>query len=309
MMKIHRLGIIFVALVSANLIPIFPTTSAPRAFQDSSKWDRYLGKDEEFSVLLPEVPSLAFKSRPNKPSDARHVGRIYGAYSDGIVYLVISENNAQHAEKLDIFISEFEETLPYTRTKKSTLTFERELMLDGFMGKRYRLAFYNSIEGVVDFYSANKHVYTVLAAGGDETNPVVQYFLHSFSLGKNVLRKDIMGVTKPTTVVAQTANNSNQSSEQVFSSKEVARPAFPVSRPEPFYTEAARFDRVVGTVVLTAVLSSTGKVTNIKVVKGLQDGLTERAVDAARKVKFIPALKDGKLVSQHTQLEYHFNLY
>jgi len=307
-MKLHR-HFTLVAVLSANLIPIFPTTCARGALQDTLKWDRYFSKDEEFSVLLPEVPSLAFKSRPTKPTDARHVGRIYGAYSDGIVYLVLSENNPQHAEKLDIFISEFEEALPYTRTKKSAFTFDRELILDGFMGKRYRLAFYNGIEGVVDFYSANKHVYTVFAAGGNETNPLVQYFLHSFSLGENVSRKEIMGMAKPTTVVAQTAINSNQSSGQVFSSKEVARPAFVVSRPEPFYTEAARFNQVVGKVVLTAVLSSSGKVTDIKVIRGLKEGLTEGAVDTARKIKFIPALKDRKLVSQHIQLEYYFNLY
>ena len=87
------------------------------------------------------------------------------------------------------------------------------------------------------------------------------------------------------------------------------RAALAVCKPEPFYTEEARRNQLIGTVVLTAVLASSGKVTNIDVVKGMKYGLTERAVDAARKLKFIPALKDGKFASQHIRLEYNFNLY
>jgi len=37
--------------------------------------------------------------------------------------------------------------------------------------------------------------------------------------------------------------------------------------------------------------------------------LLERAIDAAKKIRFIPAVKDGKYVSMWMQLEYNFNLY
>jgi TonB family protein len=65
----------------------------------------------------------------------------------------------------------------------------------------------------------------------------------------------------------------------------------------------------MGTVVLKAVFSSDGSVKNIKVVSGLPHGLTERAIDAASKIKFIPAQKDGKYVSMLMTLEYNFNLF
>jgi hypothetical protein len=45
------------------------------------------------------------------------------------------------------------------------------------------------------------------------------------------------------------------------------------------------------------------------VITQLPYGLTERAVEAAKKLKFCPAVKDGKYVSVSMQLEYHFNLY
>ena len=43
--------------------------------------------------------------------------------------------------------------------------------------------------------------------------------------------------------------------------------------------------------------------------KGDPDGLTEVAIAAARKIKFVPAMKDGKSVSTFVQLEYNFDLY
>ena len=62
---------------------------------------------------------------------------------------------------------------------------------------------------------------------------------------------------------------------------------------------------VQGTVVLKAIFGSNGKVYNIVVVQGVA-GLTDRAVNAARQIKFEPAIKDGRYVSMWMQLEYNF---
>ena len=47
---------------------------------------------------------------------------------------------------------------------------------------------------------------------------------------------------------------------------------------------------------------------DIRVTSGLPYGLTESSIAAATKIKFVPAMKDGKFVSVRMQLEYHFNL-
>jgi TonB family protein len=96
---------------------------------------------------------------------------------------------------------------------------------------------------------------------------------------------------------------------KVYTTKDVTSKARILSRPEPLYTEAARRNQVPGTVILRAVFSAGGSVTNIKAVKGLPDGLTEKAIAAARQIKFVPAQKDGRSVSQYIQIEYNFNLY
>ena len=96
---------------------------------------------------------------------------------------------------------------------------------------------------------------------------------------------------------------------KIFTGKEVTSKARLISKPEPQYTEDARKNQVTGTVVLKCVFSSNGTVTNIRTVSGLPYGLTERAIAAARQIKFVPATKDGHQVSMWMQLEYNFNLY
>jgi TonB family protein len=96
---------------------------------------------------------------------------------------------------------------------------------------------------------------------------------------------------------------------RIFSGKDVSSKARVLSKPEPQYTEEARKNAVTGTVVLRAVFTSGGQVTNIRAVSGLPYGLTERAIAAARQIRFTPATKDGRPVSMYMQLEYNFNLY
>ena len=96
---------------------------------------------------------------------------------------------------------------------------------------------------------------------------------------------------------------------RIFTGKEVTSKARLISKPEPQYTEDARKNQITGTVVLKCVFSSNGTVTNIRTVSGLPYGLTERAIAAARQIKFVPATKDGHQVSMWMQLEYNFNLY
>src|SRR5216683_5259469 len=96
---------------------------------------------------------------------------------------------------------------------------------------------------------------------------------------------------------------------KIFSGKDVSSKARVLEKPEPTYTEAARKNQITGTVVLRAVFSSSGSVTNIHAVSGLPDGLTERAIGAARQIRFVPATKDGHPVSMWMELQYNFNLY
>jgi periplasmic protein TonB len=75
------------------------------------------------------------------------------------------------------------------------------------------------------------------------------------------------------------------------------------------YTEEARQNKVQGTVVLNVVFTADGRISSIRVVRGLPDGLTEKAIEAAQKIRFTPAVKGGTPVSVRGNLEFTFNLY
>jgi TonB family protein len=98
------------------------------------------------------------------------------------------------------------------------------------------------------------------------------------------------------------------SGEQVFTSKTVDIKAHISSRPRPAYTREARRAGIQGYVTVKAILRSNGEVGTIRVVRGLPGGLTENAIRAACKIKFKPAIKGGKEVTQIVQIEYVFRL-
>lgn len=80
-------------------------------------------------------------------------------------------------------------------------------------------------------------------------------------------------------------------------------------KPEPGFTEKARRNNVTGTVRLRAVLGADGQVRHIIAIRRLPDGLTEKCIEVARKIRFKPATLDGHVVSQFVVLEYNFNIY
>lgn len=99
------------------------------------------------------------------------------------------------------------------------------------------------------------------------------------------------------------------SGDRTFKGSEVEQRARILSKPEPQYTEEARKNMLSGTVMLRAVFASSGEVVQIQAMRTLPFGLTEQAIVAARRIKFVPAMKGGQPVSVAMHLEYNFNLY
>ncbi|HZS47745.1 MAG TPA: energy transducer TonB [Blastocatellia bacterium] len=70
----------------------------------------------------------------------------------------------------------------------------------------------------------------------------------------------------------------------------------PVYYPRPNYTEEARRNKVVGTVIAEATFPADGTVSDVTIIKGLGFGLDEKAVEAVKKMVFVPAVKDGVFI-------------
>jgi TonB family protein len=79
--------------------------------------------------------------------------------------------------------------------------------------------------------------------------------------------------------------------------------------PGPEYSDKARKKKINGTVVLSLKVGTDGLAHDIQVEKKLGYGLDEKAVEAIRKWKFQPELRDGQPVETHINVEMTFRLY
>jgi len=71
-------------------------------------------------------------------------------------------------------------------------------------------------------------------------------------------------------------------------------------------TEIARINRLKGPIVLSAFFSANGWLSGIKVVRGLPDGLTRRAINVMKRVRFTPASLNGAPVTVRGNIEFDF---
>ena len=85
-------------------------------------------------------------------------------------------------------------------------------------------------------------------------------------------------------------------------------PVAVTSKPSPIYTDQARKQRVEGEVLVQVVFTASGQVQVLRVVRGLGYGLDESAVQAAQKVRFVPAQRNGQPVDSTATLHIVFQL-
>jgi TonB family protein len=71
-------------------------------------------------------------------------------------------------------------------------------------------------------------------------------------------------------------------------------PAEIVFKPLPTYTAEARKLRLEGEVLLEVVFGASGQLRVVRVVQGLGHGLDDAAIQAAERIRFKPALRDGR---------------
>ena len=81
-----------------------------------------------------------------------------------------------------------------------------------------------------------------------------------------------------------------------------------LSKPKPVYTEEARGLRLEGDVVLDVIFEAGGVLRVLGVAQGLGHGLDEAAIDAAKKIRFNPARRDGAPVDHAAKLRVVFRL-
>jgi TonB family protein len=283
-------AVIFCLIVAIPPIPLLGQTDSQT--NTNQLWGKYTGKGEEFSVRMPRQPGL-YSNLITSRSGKQIPERIYSTYADGVVYFVVSYDRPSLKEIFENF------RLHHCTQAKITATSDKSLA--GLAGKEYSLKL-GDVVGTVDVYVTKKRGYAVAIVQAVNDVPLRDYFLSTFSLTET---EAPIGGPSTSSSTAPPQFNSNE----IAGGKQTTRKPVLVSKPEPSYTEEARNAGITGTVVLRVIFSSTGEVTNIRVVNGLSKGLTETAIEAARHVTFIPGTKDGAFISYWMELQYNFGLY
>jgi TonB family protein len=93
------------------------------------------------------------------------------------------------------------------------------------------------------------------------------------------------------------ADNSNYQSMQITRS------------PRPEYTTQARNDKIQGSVMLKVTFKADGTIGPITVISALPDGLTDKAIEAAKAIVFKPATRNGVAVTSVKTISVSFTLY
>ena len=263
-----------------------------------SAWLKYRVEGEEFSIALPTAPAMTTYTTSVSPYNPKARTQHYlGVYADGVVYLIdCDDDNPQSRLR-----NAPERLAPSQGWDPAT---EQAINHDGVPGKQYTSS--HPLGGVIQVFATKKHFYRFRAFGATAADARVQHFFSSLTFGK----PDGYEVSDgPGTPLEPVDGSVQIRAAEVFTSQAVDRKIMIFMKPEPQYTEEAREKKLVGTIVIKAVASANGSVVDIEVKQGLPGGLTEQAIAALKKMKFMPAAKDGKLVSTWLQLEYNFNLY
>ena len=164
------------------------------------------------------------------------------------------------------------------------------------------------------FYKTKNNFYYLRASGDKANLALLEKFLLSFTVSPKP-EAQLIGVggrleLPPIPYNSTATDMVNKSDDKTANDKtDFTRKALIYLRPSPPYTEGARRASVQGTVAIRCLLSSSGRVTSLELLKKLDPGLDKNALAAARKIYFLPAKKGGRLVSQWIQVEYEFHLF
>jgi len=251
---------------------------------------RYTVSGDGFSVSLHSRPTMT-TTKVSRKDGTERTKRSLTTTVKSVAYSIEIFENPKPAQPLDEFIAESKASFRYEPAT------ERDLTVGGFPGKEYSSQTATTTT-VMQFFATEDRLFRFAATGPAAALASIKEFFSSIKLGPNADGFDVSSG-----VFIELYNG-----ERVYLGSDVDVKARLVTKPEPTYTEDARDKKVEGTVILRAILAKTGRVERIRVFQGLPYGLTVQAIEAARKIEFVPAMKDGKAVSMWIQLEYNFSL-
>jgi TonB family protein len=300
-------------LINLISVFIFVCLLQSNAFtQESGKWTKITSPKGEFSALLPADFLV-----DNEDDEYRAY-----AFRDEVTMTVEIENSGRAKFK----IKEYRRWQAQTEAKISGFT------LGDFIGDVHITEKDKSFSMSI-YAGSSKAFYSIWVSTKNTKSAALETFLNSITLGNQTLLKQKTATnqnneaavslaslkTSPSVLEALrrpdgqktkvTYEPVEKEEDETEDTTKYSRPLFVIRRPQARYTDNGRQTNVQGTVKLKVVFRADGQIGDITVLKKLGGGLTDQAIETARKIKFLPAEIDGKTVDVTRDVAYTFTIY
>lgn len=298
MSKFNKIFLFLIVLIIWQVGSIY----AQSALQGKPiKWEGVSGKNNEFIFYMPEGYITAARNEYylGKASVGARVEKeiIVARQINGVV--LISEY--YQGKGKDIYKS-------LKEREKSSL--EKDEVINNFQVARF---FAKTEKGYrkTHYYVSEKGVYLLKAFAKSEDDRIMKSFFESVRL---INQNGAVAPNAPTNakttslikLIEQEAVRLEDSA--AIDSKEADRPVIILYSQPPRFSFEARRGISNARVKLKVLYSSSGKVSNVEVLEITSKLLEKEAVESAKKAVFIPAEKDGKLVSAYQTMEFSFGI-
>ena len=259
-------------------------------------WKIFTTPAKEFSASMPDKNMIfrrgEYTTGGTVVSETIEIGAFYRGCA--MVVRIFSTDNPQ------AILSEETRKLSYRDAKRNSVKV-RGIKAQSFINQSG-----DSYFEALGLISKNR-LYLIQAGARKEDNAYLKHFLASINL------KGMAGSTQPSDI-SSFSTKPPDSLSPATTSENQPEPATPSLRPviiyaaKAVYNDRARLNRVQGTILVSVVFTTDGEVTNVKIIRGLPDGLDEQAISAVQRIRFLPAEKNGKPVSVRMSMEFSFAL-
>ena len=321
----------FTEYIVLSLLVVFCAFGTAYSQSVPIQWTRVESENKEFSCLLPSGFSVAFDKEGFSRSNPRDLWdhtefknvRSLGGYSDGIATF-LEVYDVKNTKKGLAFITESISDVTVIQMQFENFTI-RQVKKEGD-------------DSSDSFYIASKsQIYLVGYGSRASNNPAVARFLASIRLnGKPIFNSKIAPFSEsgsvtlisalsetPTEIVEDIIPKKDekelkQKSTQPASMPQTNEPRPPsddpdkltiLMKPRAAYTDSARQANEQGIIRLRVMFLANGHIGKITVLKKLRFGLLENVIRSAKRIKFVPAAKDGVAVDKEKVIEYTFSIY
>jgi TonB family protein len=114
---------------------------------------------------------------------------------------------------------------------------------------------------------------------------------------------------QPSTAGIEIRTDDDQNIKAIYHVGAEVKAPRPLSTPEPEFSQAARYEKFQGVVVVKLVVAKDGSVHYVQLVRPRGLGLDEQAEARIKTWRFSPATRNGEPVSVEMNVEVSFNLY